>query len=130
MSIVEAGAITHHAANLGEVAPCRDRRQRMTYGKHGKLFAQAIEEWRGADQERAGALVDKRLEGCTEFAFTVDAQNGEMQAKPVCRLLYVFQLDVGAQIVWIDEHAYGCGLGNKLVQQPEPLGFQPGGKLI
>ena len=75
-------------------------------------------------------LLDESRERCVEFAFSVGANDQKLHTQAGRRLLHVTQLAFGTRIVRIDEHRDGRGLGNHLVQQAEPLRFEPGGELI
>jgi hypothetical protein len=47
----------------------------MACCQHDKLLPPTVEEWRGADQERPGPLLDESRERGVEFAFSVGAND-------------------------------------------------------
>src|SRR4051812_10485180 len=60
----------------------------MACCQHHKLLPPAVEEWRGADQERPDPLLDESRERCVEFAFSVGANDQKLYPQ-AGRLLHV-----------------------------------------
>jgi hypothetical protein len=64
-----ARPIADQAAEFGELAPLVDRRNGKPCRQRDELFAPAVEEWIGADEERAGLQLDEGGEGGVDSRF-------------------------------------------------------------
>src|SRR5262245_54174113 len=101
--------------------PCRQQH---------KLLAQAVEKWRRADQQRTSTLLGQGCESGAEITFGIGGQYEELYAQARCRVLQIAYLDFGTRIVLVDERCNGCGFGNQVVQQTEPLRLEACGELV
>ena len=88
-----------------------------------ELLATAVEEWVGADDERAGLQLDESGEGGVDLAFGAGLQDMELHPFRARRFLHVSYHALGIRIVRVHEQGDHPGLGNQLVQQLEPLGI-------
>src|SRR6266567_3661631 len=73
-----ARPIADQAAELGERAPLVARRNGKPCRQRDELFAPAVEERIGADEERAGLQLEERAEGRVDLAFRAGLQDNEL----------------------------------------------------
>ena len=88
----KAGSVAHQAAGHGELAPKVDRGHRVAGRQRDDLIAPAVEERIGANDERAGPLLDHGCEGRVDVAFGAGIQDMELQPQRARRRLQVFRL--------------------------------------
>ena len=100
----------------------------MACRQRHELLAPVVEEWIGADDERAGLQLDKGREGGLDVALGAGLQDMELHPLRARRFLHVSDHALGARIVRVHEQGDHPGLGNQLGKQLEPLGHQLAGE--
>src|SRR6516225_5278244 len=89
VSVGQVAAIAHQAAGGDELADFVDRRDRVTDGKRGELFAAGGEKRMGANDEPACSQSDQVCEHRIEVALSAGVQDMELQAEGAGRRLQV-----------------------------------------
>ena len=118
------GSVADQATGRGELAPLIDRRYGMACRQRDELLAPTVEEWVGADDQRAGLKLDERGEGGVDLALGAGLQDRELHPLRARRFLHVSDHGLGIRIVRVHEESDHLGLGDQLGQQLEPLGHQ------
>ena len=122
-----ARAVAHQAAGLGVLARHVDCGKPVAGHQGDNLATMAVEEGTAADRQRAGPRLQDRRESGIEFAFTGGFDDHDLRADGTLRLLHAPQLGRGSGSVRVEQHRDDGGLGNELMQQPQPLGRQVSG---
>ena len=96
----------------------------MACRQRHELFAAAVEERIGTDDECVGMLLDKSIKGGLEFALGAGFQDIKLHALRPRRFLHGFDVARDIRIVRVHQQGDQPGLGNQLGKQLEPLGRQ------
>jgi hypothetical protein len=67
-------------------------------------FTPDVEEWIGAEHERADPLSRNRREGRVDFGIRRGSQYQCLLSDCARCLPHVFQLDLGIRVIWIQQH--------------------------
>jgi hypothetical protein len=81
--------------------------------KRNDAFTPEVEERIGTDHERPNRLVRERGESGVDLCIYSSGEYQSSLSNLARCLLYVFQLDIGVRVIWIQQHGDHVGVGNE-----------------